>query len=115
MPAGPSENIHRMSSDQGRIGAEEISRVLDRLSDPFLAFDKNLSLRYINKKAENLFQLYPDVLDETIYKAYHRCLSEQRTINLEAWLPGPDLWLEHHMHPSEDGLSVYIRDITEKK
>jgi hypothetical protein len=51
-----------------------------------------------------------------IDQGYHRAVREQKTVVLGGYVPAFDLWLELHAYPSKDGgLSVYGRNITERK
>ncbi len=101
---------------------------LERVSDAFVALDKNWCYTFMNQKAGEIFQRdpasmigkhiwteFPEGKGQPFYKAYYQAMEEQRYIYLEEYYPPYDLWFENHIYPSSDGLSIYFRDITESK
>ncbi len=117
-----------------RIKTSEIIRqkqntitTLERVSDAFVALDKNWCFTYINKKAgeifncdpeaiigKNIWEEFPETKDTPFHQAYHKAMREQHFVSLEAYYEPLDGWFENHIYPSPDGISVYFRDITEK-
>jgi GAF domain-containing protein len=59
--------------------------------------------------------VFPEAVGTTIYHKYHEALRERKTVHYETYFPPKDTWHEVHIYPSEEGLSVYSRDITERK
>ena len=117
-----------------RIKTSEIVRqkqhtitTLERVSDAFVALDKNWCFTYINKKAgeifdrdpeaiigKNIWDEFPEVVGKPFYYAYHKAMEEQRFTSIEDYYEPLDGWFENHIYPSPDGISVYFRDITAK-
>jgi PAS domain S-box-containing protein len=106
----------------------ELTRFFERITDAFVAFDKNWCYTHMNKKAGEIFQRnpeqmigkhiwteFPKGIDQPFYKAYQRAMTEQQYIYLEEYYPPYDLWFENHIYPSAEGLSVFFRDITARK
>lgn len=104
---------------------------LQRIGDAFFAVDENWIVTYWNKRAEqilgtssedivgkNLWDVW-DVYDDTVeldfYTQYHKAVDEQVTVNFEEFYPGVEKWFEVSAYPSKTGLSVYFRDVTERK
>jgi hypothetical protein len=52
---------------------------------------------------------------QSFYIACHASSQEQRYIHLEENDIPSDSWFHNHIYPSDDGLSIFFRDITEKK
>ncbi len=112
-------------------GGEPTTAILERISDGFLALDRHFRLTYINQKAQemlrplqvqpgsvlykNLWRAFPKLKETNIYRELHRAAALQETKRLEEFLPAISAWLEVSSHPSQDGLSVYFRDITDRK
>ena len=46
---------------------------------------------------------------------YHEALATGRAVTLEEYYPPLETWFEVRAYPSADGLSVYFRDVTERK
>jgi PAS domain S-box-containing protein len=105
-----------------------LSEILDRITDAFVALDNNWCYTYMNKKAGEIFNRdpksmvgkyiwteFPEGIDQSFYKAYYTAMKEQRYIHIEEYYPPYDKWFENHIYPSPEGLSIFFRDITEKK
>lgn len=101
---------------------------LERISDAFIAVDNRWCYTYINKKAEemlnkrsgsligqNIWKELPGMEASPFYKACHQALEKQEYVQLEEFYEPNQRWLEHHIYPSRDGLSIYFRDITDAK
>lgn len=99
-----------------------------RITDAFIALDKNWRYTYINKRAaemirqdataiigKNVWELFPDAVNSATYNAFQLAMKEQRFILNEDYYAPLDLWQENHIYPSPEGISVYINDISEKK
>ncbi len=108
---------------------EEKFRILiERISDGFLALDKNWHYTYANKKigelthrdpksliGKKVWEEFPDAVGSDTYKAFLRAMDEQQYVTNTDYHPPLELWQENHIYPSPDGLSVFVRDITIKK
>jgi PAS domain S-box-containing protein len=106
----------------------ELTGVFERITDAFVALDKDLCYTYLNKKAGELihhdpasligkyvWDVFPDAVGSSTWLAFNKAMTEQRNIVNTDYYPPLDLWQENHLYPSPDGLSVVIRDITEEK
>lgn len=118
----------RKAEEEVRKGEEKYRNFIQRITDAFISLDNNWCYTYLNKQAGELFQRrpeeligknvwaeFPDAMFSATYNAFHQALKEQKyTSNVDYFAP-LDLWQENHIYPSEDGISVFIRNITEKK
>lgn len=106
----------------------ELNNIFNRVDVGFLALDTNWNLMFLNTKAadllhcnqakvigKNLWKKFPKVFNEESTNAFHKALDTQQYVTNAQWHPENDLWLENHIYPSTDGVSVYFRDITQKK
>jgi len=116
-----AENKRRESEEQYRI-------IMERVSDAFVSIDKNWCYTYVNKKAgeimhrqpadligKNIWAEFPDGIGKPFHKAYYQAIETQQHIHLEEYYPPFDVWLENHIYPSENGLSIFFRNITASK
>lgn len=101
---------------------------LERVSDGFISCDCEWRYRYINAAAEhvlginasnligkNIWEEFPELVQQPIYEAYHKALAEQHYVHVESYLPNREKWIKNHLYPSADGLSVFFQDITQQK
>lgn len=106
----------------------ELSKLFDRIGDAFLSLDKNWNYIYVNKQlgellkkepsqliGKNIWKEFPETVNSGTYQAFHRALREQKYICHIDYYEPLKLWQENHIYPSPDGLSVFIRDITQQK
>jgi PAS domain S-box-containing protein len=101
---------------------------LERITDGFIALDKNFRYTYVNQKigemvqrnpesliGKNVWEEFPEAVGSTTYKAFQTAMKEQRFIsNVDHYEP-LNLWQENYIYPSPEGLSVFIKDISERK
>ena len=105
----------------------EVTEVVERISDAFVALDRNWCYTYMNKKAgqifnrepqaiigKNIWEEFPEGIGQPFYHAYYKAMNEQRYVYMEEYYAPYDLWFENHIYPSPTGLTIYFRDITEK-
>jgi PAS domain S-box-containing protein len=50
-----------------------------------------------------------------IERNYRRAMGEGVTVEFEEFYPPHDRWYENHLYPAKDGISVYFRDVTDRK
>lgn len=111
-----------------------IETILESISDGFYTLDRDWRLTYVNEQAlqfasglagreltrdemlgETLWTLYPGTVGTWLEDTYRRAMREQEPVAFEYQYPGSEPWLEVHAYPSEEGLSIYFHEITERK
>lgn len=107
---------------------KRLSEILESIGDGFFSVDKDWKITYWNHRAEkllgrnkedvlgkHLLEEFKEVLPLNYYLAYRRALDEKRPVYFEAYYPHKDVWFEVSAYPSKHRLSVYFRDISERK
>jgi PAS domain S-box-containing protein len=108
---------------------EEIYRsMIGRISDGLMSIDKEGYFTHVNNKAgqilnrkpgallgKNIWKEFPEFLDQPFYKAYERAMNKQEYVYLEVYDRSVARWIENHIYPSSNGVSVFFMDITERK
>ena len=107
---------------------ENYHTVLERINDAFMAVDTDWRFTYVNNKAAEILRHSPEQLlgkiiwdeipgirESPLYKTYRRAMDEQRYEYVEGYTWRYSLWFENHLYPSRNGLSILIRDITQRK
>jgi PAS domain S-box-containing protein len=64
---------------------------------------------------KHIWDEFPDAVGTDTYHAFNKAMQEQQYMVNTDYFEPLDLWQENHIYPSENGLSVFIRDITQKK
>jgi len=104
----------------------ELDDVFERVSDGFFGLDTELRFTYVNERAEDLLGACEhDLLDVPIWETlepgpiarevFDEVLETQEPTTFEEYYEPLDTWFENHVYPSETGLSVHFRDVTERK
>lgn len=104
---------------------QEKNMILESIGDAFFAMKEDFTVTYWNKTAErflgvkredligkNLWDVFPDAVDLPSYTNYNKVLKTREPISFEDYY---GLWLEVNAYPSEEGISVFFRDITQRK
>ncbi len=99
-----------------------------RITDAVIGLDKNWRYTFINKRTgemlhrdpetllgKNVWDEFPDAVGSATYEIFHKAMKEQRYMWNEDFYEPLNLWQENHVYPSPEGLSVFIRDISERK
>jgi PAS domain S-box-containing protein len=110
----------------GRRAPRTVETALGRVTDGVYELDDELRFTYVNDRAESLLGvdetsvIGTDIRDavpltEPFEDALERALREQEPVLLEDYYGPLDAWFENRIYPSETGLSVYFRDVSERK
>lgn len=113
---------------QARRAERGKARILESVSDAFVALDRDWRYTYVNAKAGEIFGRsprdligkhiwteFPEGVGQPFHLAYERALRDQTPARLEEYYPPYDRWFENRIYPSAEGLSIYFTDITERK
>lgn len=107
---------------------QERNEILESIGDAFFAVDRNWTVLYWNKEAEkvldrkrevilgkNLWEEYADAVGLKFYTEYHRAMDTGENVRFDEYYPATDQWFEVSAYPSEQGLSVYFKDVSIRK
>jgi len=127
------ERIQLLNQEQeARAEAEtarnQVTNILESVTDAFFALDNEWRFTYLNRNAEplmqrtrddligkNIWEEYPDAIGTSFEREYHKAISAQISVEFQEFYPLLNKWFKVHAYPSQDGLSVYFQDITERK
>jgi PAS domain S-box-containing protein len=112
---------------QAESSRQRITRVLESIADAFFALDHRWRFTYLNDEAERLlrrsrgemlgrsvWEAFPDAAGSRFEQEYRRAVDTHRTVEFEEYFAPLDCWFEVRAFPSEDGLSVYFRNVNER-
>src|SRR5215211_7157936 len=107
---------------------ERITNILESITDAFVAVDRQWRFTYLNERAlttlqrtreellgKNMWEAFPEAVGLPAYREYHRAMTSGTPVHFEEFNPWQGIWVEINAYPSEGGLAVYFRDITERK
>lgn len=106
---------------------ERAETVLQSIAEAFVVFDRDWKYVYVSPSATRLLQkseaeligrsvweVFPALTETIAYEMYHRSVTEQRSLEFELFYPMWNRWFVNRTYPSEQGLSVFVADITER-
>jgi PAS domain S-box-containing protein len=127
---GSYQDIDQRKSAEVKVKDALLERdsILESIGDAFFAVDHDWYVTYWNKKAEQLLLTKKDeILGKNLwavfkahvglksYNEYHWAMMNNEIVHFEDYYPENNSWLEVSAYPSKTGLSVYFKDITERK
>ncbi|MCM1982231.1 PAS domain S-box protein [Lyngbya confervoides] len=105
-----------------------LQSVFERVNDGIIALDNQWRYTYVNEKAADLlgrsaealvgkhiWTEFPEGIDQPFYRQYYRAMEEQRVLSLEEYYEPWGRWFANRIYPSEDGLTIYLTEITDRK
>jgi PAS domain S-box-containing protein len=103
----------------------ELESTLERIKDGFISLDTDYDITFVNQRAEallpyaadelegmNLWDAFPEEVDGRFWEEYHAALETGEARTFEAHYEERDVWFEVSAYPSDDGLTLYFRDVT---
>jgi PAS domain S-box-containing protein len=108
--------------------ARTMTNILENTTDGFFAVDSEWKLAYLNAEAEAilgrtrnellggvLWERFPELVGSVFQANYERVMAEQAAMEFEASDRTGEIWYEVHAYPSNGGVSIFFRDISERK
>ncbi len=119
----------RKKAELAAIGAlEEKNTILESIGDAFFAIDMDWTVTYWNNTASRIVQVpRQDVIDKRLwdvfsadsnplsYNQYSHAMRTKQAVHFEDYYAPLNHWYEISAYPSARGLSVYLKDISDRK
>lgn len=114
------------------MGTQDRSReILQLISEGFVLLDPDFNVIEMNAEGEridgrpaaqivgtSLWDSWPDLRDSELGAMWVKAMADRQPVSLEhlyEWPDGRQAWLEMRAYPSQDGLAIFYRDISEKR
>ncbi len=117
-----------METTERRLAEQERQQIFQRITDAFVALDKDWKYTFANEKAEKLlghdaefligkriWDVFPEAYGMPLRQTYERAMIDQQPVFFEDYYQPSGHWFENRVYPSQDGLTIYFHDITERK
>ncbi|AFL85143.1 PAS domain S-box [Belliella baltica DSM 15883] len=111
-----------------KVSNKKVFEILESIQDGFCALDQDWKVTYWNTEAEklllkkrelilgkNIWEAFPEALNLNFYSYLDQTMKEQKPIRFEEYFSPLNLWLDLSAFPSEDGITVYFRNINDRK
>lgn len=116
------------AKEQVRHLSERLRRTLESITDAVFTLDPQWHFTYINAEAErllrrsrhdllgrNVWDEFPEAVGTVIEHEYRRAMTEGTTASVEEYYEPLGIWLDIRAYPSEEGLAVFFRDVSEQR
>lgn len=118
--------LHKEAKKKLEESNERMRNMLESTSDAFVSVDREWRYTYLNHNAEKyerrtkeqligkvMWEVFPEATKTLFYKKYHEAMRNGKPIDFEEFIDHK--WFEIRVVPYPEGLSIYYRDITDKK
>lgn len=119
---------HHVATQREQTWLTRIGTLLETMTDGLVILDRDWRYVYVNRRAGELFnrlprmlvgkviwEEFPEGIGQPFYHAYQRVMRERVPAQIEDHYEPWDRWFENRIFPSEDGISIYFQEITERK
>jgi PAS domain S-box-containing protein len=106
----------------------QITNILESITDGFFAVNHKYTVTYMNAEAErllgmsrnflineNLWDTFGHGAPLSYYSEYTRAIEENVSVSFDDFYAPGRRWFHINAYPSENGLSIFFRDVTEQK
>ncbi|WP_240654905.1 EAL domain-containing protein [Croceicoccus ponticola] len=124
------QDLRQTSADalqNASLNADRLIQVLEATSDCVFSLDRDWQFTYLNKRAEteigtngtlygrHILEAFPQLEQTPFWPAYQEAMRGGKPGDVEGFLPGLNQWYEVHVVPIDDGITVFFRNIDERK
>ncbi|QRO00679.1 PAS domain-containing sensor histidine kinase [Archangium violaceum] len=127
-PRVSEEHLRRAVEAAAEHEKQQVTSILESISEAFLSFDRDWRFTYVNHEAERFmgltreqvlgrdhWEVFPATLGTNVEHYYRRVATERIPLAFENYYAPWNRWFEFHAYPTEQGIAVYCQDITERK
>jgi len=122
--------INRRAQFRREIDAENdhLARLIAQLPEAVLCCNTNWTITYANAEAIRIsrlhpsdintkthWQLFPETVGTDLERAYRNVMQTRVAQHIEHFYAPFDVWIDVHIIPSDEGVALYYRDVTDRK
>ncbi|EGK90775.1 PAS domain S-box protein [Microcoleus vaginatus PCC 9802] len=119
----------RKQAEEALRQSEEQSRnILESIDDGFFSLDENWRFTYMNRSAEilldrtsgdlmgkNLWEEFPGLEGSEFERVHRRVANERVALSVTAFYRDHDRWYDVRTYPAANGITIYFRNVTDRK
>jgi DNA-binding response OmpR family regulator len=111
---------------------QQITTIWESMTDAYVTLDREWRIIYANPTAtsvvrqlvnlapekflgQSYWEVFPWTVGSIAEPEYHRAVTDRVAVHFELLYEPTGTWFEIHAYPSEIGLGIYFRDITDRK
>jgi diguanylate cyclase (GGDEF)-like protein/PAS domain S-box-containing protein len=106
----------------------QVTSILDSIAEGCLSIDREWRCTYINSKGadwllrqpvnligKNIWEEFADAVGGPFYETFHTAMDTHQYAQCDSFYETVGKWLEARAYPSEDGVTIFFLDISERK
>ncbi len=110
---------------------KQIVSIFESITDAFFSVNCTWDVMYLNPRSDeflskvnkrredlwgkNWWDEFPASEDSVAYKELEKAMLQRQPTEFEEYYPALGSWLQVRAYPSEDGLAIYMQDVSERK
>jgi PAS domain S-box-containing protein len=110
---------------------KQIIAIFDSITDAFFSVSNSWEVKYLNPRSDvflekvnkrredlwgkNWWSEFPAPKDSVAYKSLQSAMKDHKFAEFEEYYSALHSWLQVRAYPAEDGLAIYMQDVTERK
>jgi len=107
---------------------DNLARLVAQLPEAVLCFDRNWVITYANAEAVRIsrlepsdihtkthWELFPETVGTAVERTYRSVMQTREPRHIEHFYAPFDVWIDVHILPTEEGVALYYRDVTDRK
>jgi PAS domain S-box-containing protein len=121
-------SVTRLAELSQLLVASRLLTTLETISDGVVTFDTQCRFTYVNAQAERLLhrkraellgnvigEVFPQGLTNQFEQHYQAVMKDSQPVHFEEFYAPASVWLDISVYPSDEGLAVYLRDVTKRR
>ena len=118
----------KLAEQETRRLASRLANTLESIREAFCVVDRSWRYTYVNDEAQRLLQRprealvgrclwdeFPELAGSRFEAGYRESMAEGHALTIEEFYEPWNAWLRSTAYPSEEGLTIYVRDVTEER
>jgi PAS domain S-box-containing protein len=126
-----AEQENERLEEELRRSQKQMLTIFESITDAFFSVNKSWYVMYLNPRSDtflakvnkrredlwgkNWWDEFPAPSDSVAYKTLHRAMAAHEFAEFEEYNAALGSWLQVRAYPAEDGLAIYMQDISERK
>ncbi len=120
--------VERELRAEAQAAKERLEALLASIRDQFLVLDRDWRYVFVNEQVVELtgrrreeligrriWEVFPEIVGTSLEHELRRAAAEQRSLHFAYWFAPWERWFENHIYPSEEGMTLFVADITERR
>ncbi|MBH8565996.1 response regulator [Nostoc sp. CENA67] len=113
---------------EAQVAKAHLERVVAGIQDQFFVLDRQWRYTFVNDRVaevvgkpkeellgRNIWEVFPDIVASEFDTQVHQAIAQQTTVRFEYFYPTWGRWFENRIYPFDDGVSVFVTDISDRK